>query len=100
MKLRVRTYDVDASEPSVMIHDDDCIVLGVKENDRVKISGKSVWVSLVDRSDTVLERGEILIPNFYMGRYDINEGDEVEVTHSPKPDSVMYIRKNEKKLTL
>ena len=67
MKLRVRTYDVDASEPSVMIHDDDCIVLGVKENDRVKISGKSVWVSLVDRSDTVLERGEILIPNFYMG---------------------------------
>ncbi len=101
MKLRVRTYDVDASEPSVMIHDDDCIVLGVKENDRVKISGKSVWVSLVDRSDTVLERGEILIPNFYMGRYDINEGDEVEVTHSPKPDSVMYIRKkmDNKKLT-
>ncbi len=102
MKLKIREYDVDASEPAVMLHEDDCAVLGVKDNDRVKVTyNGDIWVSLADMSDTLLEVGEILVPNFYMKRHNLKDGDCVEVVHSPKPDSVIFIRKkmDNKKLT-
>lgn len=93
MKLIVKSYDLDSSEPSVIIHDDDCVQLGVKVHDRVKINSGDIWVSLVGNSDTIVDRGQILIPNIYLKRYDLKDGDEVDVSHSPKPDSVVYIRK-------
>ena len=31
MDLEVRNYDLDTSEPTVLMHDDDCLVLGVAE---------------------------------------------------------------------
>ena len=57
MKLRVAYYDLDASEPQVLMNEDDCAAIGVKENDRVSISGpvKST-VALVTLSDTLVER--------------------------------------------
>ena len=94
MKLKVKGYDVDTSEPSVVIHDDDCVIIGVKENDRVRITtGKESWVSLLTKSDTILKRGEILLPNAFMSKYNMKKGEIVEVEHSAKPDSVTYIRK-------
>lgn len=101
MKLIVKPYDLDSSEPAVIIHDDDCIQLGVKVHDRVKINSGDIWVSLVDNSDTLVERGQILVPNIYIKRYNLREGDIVDVAHSPKPDSVVYIRKkmDNKRLT-
>ena len=38
MKLIAKSYDIDVSDPVVLIHDDDCAEIGVKENDRVTIS--------------------------------------------------------------
>ena len=101
MKLIVKPYDLDSSEPAVVIHDDDCIILGIKVHDRVKINSGDIWVSLVDNSDTLVEKGHILVPNVYVSRYNLKEGDVVEVAHSPKPDSVTYIRKkmDNKRLT-
>ena len=101
MKLIVKPYDLDSSEPAVIIHDDDCIQLGVKVHDRVKINSGDIWVSLVDNSDTLVEKGQILVPNIYINRYNLKEGDIVDVAHSPKPDSVVYIRKkmDNKRLT-
>ena len=101
MKLIVKPYDLDSSEPAVVIHDDDCIILGIRVHDRVKINSGDIWVSLVDNSDTLVEKGHILVPNVYVSRYNLKEGDVVEVTHSPKPDSVTYIRKkmDNKRLT-
>ena len=101
MKLIVKPYDLDSSEPAVIIHDDDCIQLGVKVHDRVKINSGDIWVSLVDNSDTLVEKGQILVPNIYINRYNLKDGDIVDVAHSPKPDSVVYIRKkmDNKRLT-
>lgn len=100
MKLIVKEYDLDSSEPAVIIHDDDCARLGVKVHDRVRINSGDVWVSLVGNSDTIVERGQILIPNIYLKRYNLKDGDEVDVAHSPKPDSVIYIRKKMDNKTL
>ena len=93
MKLEVRYYDVDTSEPTVLLHDDDCIEIGVKENDRVSIAGTRVAVALVSRSDTLVEKGCIMMPLNLMEKCAVDEGDTVNVHYSQKPDSVRSIRR-------
>lgn len=94
MKLRVAYYDLDASEPQVLMNEDDCAAIGVKENDRVSISGpvKST-VALVTLSDTLVEKGTVMMPAPVMERCSVREGEEVDVSYSSKPDSVRSIRR-------
>lgn len=93
MQLRVVYYDIDSSEPTVMIHDDDCVEIGVKENDRVSVSGRSSTVALVSKSDTLVEKGTILLPQTVMRKISVTEGDVVNVQYAQKPDSVRSIRR-------
>ena len=93
MKLTARYYDLDAAEPLVLIHEDDAAAIGVKENDRVSISGPRSAVALVTCSDTLVERGAVMMPGPVMERCAVREGDEVEVIYSSKPDSVRSIRR-------
>lgn len=93
MNLIVKYYDVDSSEPTVLLHDDDCIELGVKENDRVRIEGKGVATVLVSRSDTLVKRGTILMPTKTMVATGSKEGGTVSVEFSSAPESVRSIRK-------
>ena len=93
MKLEVRYYDIDSSEPMVMLHDDDCTEIGVKENDRVSISGTKSTVALVSKSDTLVEKGTVLLPPSLMSKCAVEEGDTVNVQFAPKPDSVRSIRR-------
>lgn len=93
MKLEVRYYDLDSSEPMVMLHDDDCLEIGVKENDRVSISGPKSTVALVSRSDTLVDKGVVMLPAGIMSKCNVSEGDTVNVQFAPKPDSVRSIRR-------
>ncbi len=93
MKLIARSYDVESSEPRAIIHDIDCIEIGVKEGERVQISAKKQYVMIANRSDTVVKKGYILIPEDVMRKIGISDGEEVSVVFSPKPESVRGIRK-------
>jgi len=93
MKLRTRFFDVDSSEPRVIIHDDDCIEIGVKEMDRVRLDGQKTLVALVSRSDTIVKRGEILVTEQIMKKIGAKEGEEINVVYSSKPESVRSIKK-------
>ena len=93
MKLTVVYYDVDVAEPVVLMHEDDCTAIGVKENDRVSITGPKSAVALVTCSDTLVDRGKVLMPGPVMERCGVREGDEVEIAYSSKPDSVRSIRR-------
>ncbi|MFA6709784.1 MAG: AMP phosphorylase [Candidatus Methanomethylophilaceae archaeon] len=93
MKLRARFFDVDSSEPRVIIHDDDCIEIGVKEMDRVRLDGQKTMVTLVSRSDTIVKRGEILVSKQVLKKIGAEGGEEINVVYSPKPESVKSIRK-------
>jgi AMP phosphorylase len=93
MKLKVRYVDLDVAEASVLIHDDDCTELGVMENDRVRLDGKKTVTALVTTSDTILERGEILVPQVLQEQLDVQNGAEINVAFSVKPSSVRSIRK-------
>ena len=93
MKLKIKEVDVDSSEPGVLIHDDDCIEIGVQEGDRVNISGPKPTVLLVSRSDTIMEKGLIAIPSAVMAKAGLKDGEIVSVTYAAKPDSVRSIRR-------
>ena len=93
MKLKVKCYDLDTSEPVVFLHEEDAVTLGVQENDRIVVEGGNSLVSVVLFSDSLMEPGVILIPGRFMERLIVNEGDEVEVKFAPKPDSFRSIRK-------
>jgi len=94
MKLRVKYFDVDTLENEVILHEEDCIELGVQELDRVKIiSPRESLVAIVERTNSILERGEIGLMKDSLRGLKAKPGDEVIVTFSPKPESVRYIRK-------
>ncbi len=93
MRLIVKYYDLDASEPLVLMHEDDCAEIGVKENDRVSIAGMKKTVALVTMSDTLVQRGQVLMPGIIMEKIQVEENDEVDVIYSSKPDSVRSIRR-------
>ncbi len=93
MKLKVKYFDVDTLENEVILHEEDCIELGVQEMDRVKImTSTETMVAIVERSDSVLKRGEIgLMKDTFQG-LKVKQGDVVVVSYAPKPESVRHIR--------
>lgn len=94
MKLKVKYFDVDTLENEVILHEEDCVELGVQEMDRVKIMAPAeTMVAIVERSDSVLERGEIgLMKDTFRG-LKVKQGDTVIVSYAPKPESVRFIRR-------
>ena len=62
MKLEVRNYDLDTSEPTVLLHEDDCRILCVGEGDRVRITGTGDAVAIASVSDTLVTAGTVMVP--------------------------------------
>jgi AMP phosphorylase len=93
MKLIARMYDVDSSEPRVVAHRDDCKEMGVKQMDRVRLNASSSQVIVVSISDSIVKKGEILVPRSIMSKIGAKDKQAIEAIYSPKPDSVKGIRK-------
>ena len=92
MKLEVRNYDLDTSEPTVLLHEDDCRSLSVSEGDRVRIAGTSAAIAIVSVSDTLVRCGTILVPPSVQRASGTAVGGSAEVTLSHTPESVRHIR--------
>ena len=93
MILTVRRYDVDSSEYSVMLNTADAAEIGVKDMDRVRMDAKKPLTLMVEMSDTLVKRGEVLVPFEVLDRTGLKAKDTVNVVYSPKPDSVRSIRR-------
>jgi AMP phosphorylase len=93
MKLKVRYYDVDSAEARVVINDVDCLEIGVKEGERVRLDATKSFAAIVSRSDTVVKQGEILLPQLLMDKIGTKKGEVINVVYSPMPDSVKSIRR-------
>ena len=92
MQLKATYYDIDSSEPTVLLHEDDCATLGVREGDRVRVRGESAAVAIVSVSDTVAVRGEALLPQSVLDLARVQPGDVVDVAVSHSPESVRSVR--------
>ena len=93
MMLKVKLYDVDSSEPRVILNEFDAAEIGVKELDRVRLDAKKPLTVMVSTSDTIVKKGEVLVPNDIVKKTGVKDKETINVTYSPKPDSVRNIRK-------
>ena len=93
MKLVAGYYDLDTADMTLLLHEDDCAAIGDKENDRVTVSAARSVVALVTSSDTLVERGVVMMPRNVMDKCGAKEGEQVDVVFSPSPDSVRAIRR-------
>ena len=93
MKFQVKSYDVYTSEPMILLDEGDCISLGVKENDRVTITGKKSTIALVSYSDNLVTKGTAVLPNSIIKKVGTNEDGTVDIVYAHKPESVRFIRK-------
>ena len=93
MKLIARDYNVDALILRVIIHEEDCLEIGVKEGERVRIDGTKSYVVAANKSNTLVKKGEVLVPRNVMEKIGGKDGMEINVVFSPSPESVRSIRK-------
>lgn len=94
MKLKAREMDMDAPEMIAFMNPADCKVLGVRENDRIRIeTPKGGAVLVLSMSETYSKVGEIYIIDDIMRKLEITENQEVDVFYSVNPESVRSIRR-------
>ena len=102
MELTVELCDIEDSSPQVIVNPQDAVTMGLKIGDRVKVrSAGKEWVTLYGTSPSIASPGEARMPRAFLEKHGLSVGDKVELEHSPRPESVSYIRKkmDRKKLT-
>ena len=95
MKLKARYIDMDTGELTAVLNEEDCMELGVREQDRVKIKHetKDTITAIVHTTDSVVNPGEVGILGKTFATLRAESGEEVEVLCTGRPESVDYIRK-------
>mgnify|MGYP005833385571 CR=1 FL=1 len=95
MKLKARYIDVDTGELTAVLHEEDCMELGVREQDRVRIKHerKDTITAIVHTTDTIVNPGEVGILGKTFEKLGAESGEEVEVLCTTKPESVDFIKK-------
>ena len=94
MKMVAKTTDMFVTGYAACVDDEDCVLLGIKENDRVRVSGprgEMAVIALV--SDSMVKPGTIHLSALLMKRIGAKDGDAIEVSYSPSPESVLSIRR-------
>ncbi len=92
MRFNVKSIDVRTSDPQILLNEEDCVKLGVKENDRVSISGKKVTIALVSYVENIIAPGTAYIPSRLLDKTGTNDDGTVDIAFAHNPDSVRYIR--------
>lgn len=94
MKLKAKTMDMDAPDMMVVLTKADSATLGVKENDRVRLTrGIDSAIAVVMISDACIGEGEVFVIDELMDKLRLSDGDEIDVKYSVSPDSVRSIRR-------
>ena len=94
MQLKAKYIDMETAEYTAVLHREDAMEIGVREQDRVRIKHeRNSTVTLVQTTDTVVRKGEVGI----LGRAYKDLGPEpdelIEVVATSKPESIDYIKK-------
>jgi len=92
MKFNVKSFDVHTSEPMIIMSDNDCMNLGIKENDRVSITGKKSTIAMAAYSKGIIPDGTAYLPDTILKKVGTNEDGTVDIVYAHNPESVRYIR--------
>ena len=61
MRLTAENYDIGIAEPTALLHEDDCRIIGIREGDHVRIEGHGCVTAIASMSDTLVRRGTVMI---------------------------------------
>ena len=101
MNLKARYIDMESAEYTCVLHDNDAIELGVREQDRIRIKHeRNSIVALLQTTDTVVNQGEVGILGRAYGVLGPERDEIVDVVPTSKPESVKYIKKKTDKKSL
>lgn len=92
MRMVARHYDIGITEPTALLHEDDCAAIGVREGDHVRITGRGCATAIASMSDTLVPRGTAMLTGGVLAACQASDGEEVEVAAAPVPESVRAIR--------
>ncbi len=92
MKLQARQADIVTSGPIALLNSNDCLKLGVGENDRIRVTGEDSAVCAVIITDRYIPEGLIALTEQTMNKCGAKDREDVEVAYSPMPESVRSIR--------
>jgi AMP phosphorylase len=93
MKFKVKAYDMDVSEAAVILNDKDCQTLGLKENDRVSVTGERTSVAVVAFARDLIQSGTVIMTKDMLETVGETKDGTVEIVFAHAPESVRYIRK-------
>lgn len=94
MRLKAKYVDMDAGEYTAVMHDEDCLELGVREQDRVKVKHERKEITaILQTTDTAVAQGEIGLLGKAFTSMGIEPMEDVEVIYTARPESVSLIKK-------
>ena len=94
MNLKARYIDMESAEYTCVLHDNDAIELGVREQDRNRIKHeRNSIVAHLQTTDKVVNQGEVGILGRAYGVLGPERDEIVDVVPTSKPESVKYIKK-------
>lgn len=93
-QLTCRIVDIMTGRRIVLLNSDDCERVDICVHDRARLKQEdNDVVATVDTKTTLVDRGEIGITNDIIPELDVRDGDAIEVTLMPSPNSTEFIRK-------
>jgi AMP phosphorylase len=79
---------------AVILNKSDAGDLGIMEGDRIRIcKGKNFCIAELQTTVGFVEQGVIALPSHLAGEISVQDGDEIEISPIPKPESVSFIKK-------
>lgn len=92
--FKVKTIDLETGDYTVVMNRDDAIAMGLRSQDRVKVSIKDrKMTALVELTDSIVKEGYVGVLKRGRDYLKVNPDEEVRVTSAPKPSSVEIIKK-------
>ena len=93
MKFKVKAYVMNTSEQAILLADEDSLAIGVKENDRVSVTGYRSAIAVVTIAKDIVPRGTVIMTKDLADRIGVENDGEVDIKYAHAPDSVRFIRK-------
>ena len=89
-----KTIDILTGRRAVLLNRNDCERVDIRAHDRVNLRrGDKNVTATVDTTSTIVNTGEIGITSDLIPELSVKEGEIIEVTLLPAPNSALFIRK-------
>jgi AMP phosphorylase len=89
-----RTIDILTGRRTVLLNRQDCERVDIRAHDRVNLRrGEKSVTATVDTTSTIVRTGEIGITSDIAPELGVREGDSIEVSLLPAPNSAFFIRR-------